>query len=77
LTAEKLLAHSRLPLAWHDQRIAQISQIIEEYFMGLTLARYLEIAVDVHGPDRRINDPAVPVPGILGMIFHLTKARCT
>jgi site-specific DNA recombinase len=21
LTAEKLLAHSRLPLAWHDQRI--------------------------------------------------------
>src|SRR5215471_10676487 len=22
LTAEKLLAHSRLPLAWHDQRIA-------------------------------------------------------
>ena len=22
LTAEKLLAHSRLPLAWHDQRTA-------------------------------------------------------
>ena len=22
LTAEKLLEHSRLPLAWHDQRIA-------------------------------------------------------
>ena len=22
LTADKLLAHSRLPLAWHDQRVA-------------------------------------------------------
>jgi hypothetical protein len=42
--------------------------------MGLSIARYSEITVDVHGPDRRINDPAVPVPGILDMIFHLAKA---
>jgi hypothetical protein len=25
-TAEKLLEHSRLPLAWHDQRAAQIAE---------------------------------------------------
>jgi hypothetical protein len=42
-----------------DRRAAQIIQIIDEYFMGLSFARYSEIAADVHGPDTRINDPAV------------------
>jgi hypothetical protein len=27
--------------------------------MGLSFARYSEIAADAHGPDTRINDPAV------------------